>query len=181
MNRTAGSQKSVLAKKKHLLYPNLVFEKRLDVRQDENILNFWMGMAQAGWVSPRTVVQGSGLDYDSEMATIGQDAGQIARNQLLMQSLGIGEEGGAGGAGSPMGGVGIGSVAGEGLGGLGREGGEGKVPPGGAGGTEGPASKATFDFLRRRITASELPPNIKAEIDVLLKDNSSIDLFVKGE
>jgi hypothetical protein len=177
MTRTAGQQRSRVKKKKHLLYPHLQFEKRLDVRQDENILNLWMQMAQMGWVSTRTVVQGAGLDFDSEMSTIGQDAAQLMRNQLLMQSMGGGEEGGGGG-GAPMGGIGIGPDAG---GGMGPEGGEGKGPgaPGSAGGDTGPAS-ATARPTRRKITAATLPADIKGEIEALLKDDGSVDMFVKG-
>lgn len=178
MTRTAGMQRSRVKKKKHLMYPHLQFEKRLDVRQDENILNLWIQMASMGWVSPRTIVQGAGLDYDSEMSTIGQDAAQIMRNQLLMQSLGGGEGGGGGGGGSPMGGIGIGDEAGGGMN-LGPEGGEGAGAPGSAGG-EGASSKATVKSQNRLITASELPPDVRKEIDTLNQSESSVDFFVKG-
>jgi hypothetical protein len=178
MNRVAGAQRSKVKKKKHLLYPQLQFEKRLDVRQDENILNLWIQMASMGWVSPRTIVQGAGLDYDSEMATIGQDAAQIMRNQLLMQSLGGGEGGpGGGGGGSPMGGIGIGPDA---TTGLGPEGGEGKGAPGSAGGETGPGSKATVKSQQRKITAAGLPPDIRGEIEALVKDDGNVEIFVKG-
>jgi hypothetical protein len=175
MGKTAAQQRSKVKKKKHLLYPQIQFEKRLDVRQDENILNLWLQMAQMGWVSPRTVVSGAGLDYDSEMATIGSDAPQIMRNQLLMQSMG-GGEGGGGGGGAPMGGIGIGPEAG---GGLGPEGGEG-VPPGGAGGDTGPGSKANVRSQQRKITAASLPPDIRGEIEALVKDDGNVEIFVKG-
>lgn len=178
MQRTAGQQRSKVKRKKHLLFPTLNFEKRLDVRQDENILNFWMSLVSMGAVSPRTVVQGAGLDYDNEMATIGQDAAQIARNQLLMQSLGIGEEGGGGGGALP-GGMGIGDVGEGGGPGLGPEGGEGSAP-GSAGGTEGPGSSASVKPRHRRITAAELPPLIAKDIDAIMKTEGAIDLFVKG-
>jgi hypothetical protein len=177
MNRTAGAQRSKVKKNKHLLYPTIQFEKRLDVRQDENILNLWLQMAQAGWVSPRTVVQGAGLDYDSEMATIGEDAAGIMRNQLLMQAMG-GGEGGGGGGGSPMGGIGIGPDAT----GLGPEGGEGAAP-GMGGGDPGPAAggpKATVKSQQRKITASSLPGDIRGEIEALIRDDGNVDIFVKG-
>lgn len=177
MNRTAGAQRSKVKKNKHLLYPTIQFEKRLDVRQDENILNLWLQMAQAGWVSPRTVVQGAGLDYDSEMATIGEDAAGIMRNQLLMQAMG-GGEGGGGGGGSPMGGIGIGPDAT----GLGPEGGEGAAP-GMGGGDTGPAAggpKATVKSQQRKITASSLPGDIRGEIEALIRDDGNVDIFVKG-
>jgi hypothetical protein len=177
MNRVAGAQRSKVKKKKHLLYPQLQFEKRLDVRQDENILNLWIQMASMGWVSPRTIVQGAGLDYDSEMATIGQDAASIMRNQLLMQSLG-GGEGGGGGGGSPMGGIGIGPDAGTGLG---PEGGEGKGAPGSAGGETGAGGpKATVQSQQRKIVAASLPPDIRGEIEALVRDDGNVDIFVRG-
>lgn len=179
MRRTAGMQRSKVKRKKHLLFPTLNFEKRLDVRQDENILNFWMQLVGMGAVSPRTVVQGAGLDYDNEMSTIGQDAAQIARNQLLMQSLGVGEEGGPGGGGGGggilPGGMGIGDEAG---GGMGPEGGEGSAP--GMGGGES-APKATARPRQRRITAADLPPHIAKEIDTLMRDDNSVEFFVQAK
>jgi len=177
MHRTA-SRRSRLKKDKHLLYPRLQFEKRLDVRQDENILNLWVQLANMGWVSPRTVVQGAGLDFDIEQSAVSSDAKTIAENQLYMQSLGIGEggEGGpiAGGPSMPplglMGEMPVGEMASPGGGEAGA--------PGSAGGETGPAS-AAFSPQHRKIVG-KLPYEVKKEIEKLVTSHESIDLFVRG-
>lgn len=74
-----------------------------------------------------------------------------------------------------MGGIGIGPDAG-----LGPEGGEGKGPgaPGSEGGDSGPAS-ATVKSKSRKITASALPPDVRQEIEALVRDDLSVDIFVR--
>jgi len=78
-----------------------------------------------------------------------------------------------------MGGIGIGDEAG-GEGGLGPEGGEGKGAPGSAGGDTGPGSKATVKSQQRKIIASQLPPDVRGEIDALVRDDSSVEILVRG-
>lgn len=178
MNRIASSD-SKLNQKKRLLYPNLQFEKRLDVRQDENILNFWMQMADKGWVSPRSVVQGSGLDYDSEQSTIAKDINKIVRNSLLAQQVGGQQGGGAGGV-PGIGGVGgePGMEPGEGGVGVGAPEGEGPTPPGGAGG-ESPAAATKPSRLKK--LAEEESKTIAELINCdLQKLEKNTDLFVRG-
>lgn len=182
MEKTAGTAQSKLKKGKHLLYPHLQFEKRLDVRQDEAILRFWSELAAKGWISPRSVVQGAGLDYDAEMSTISQDAALIAKNQILMQSLG-GEEGGGGGGGGgvPLGGIGVGEDAGSGMGmgqGVGEEAGEGAGAPGSAGGMSKAPASAVRDLMRKTASYEHLPGDIATEIRGLLVDNDRTDTFV---
>lgn len=187
MTRTAATQKSKVKRSKHLLYPHLQFEKRLDVRQDEAILRFWMELAGKGWISPRSVVQGAGLDYDAEMSSIAQDAALIAKNQLLMQSI-SGEEGGAaGGGGMPMGGLGIGEDAGggEGIGlpaGAGGEAGEGAGAPGSgpAGGLGGTPASSVKDVMRK-LADHHLPEQIAKDVAQFVGTaDTKTDIFVKG-
>jgi len=185
MNKQGETNKSRVHKGKHLLYPHLQFEKRLDVRQDEAILRFWSELAQKGWISPRSVVQGAGLDYDAEMATIGQDAALIARNQLLMQSISGDEGGGGGGGGVPMGGMGLGEEGGEGIGigpggGAGLESGEGSGAPGSAGGMSKAPASAVRDMMRKVSSYGALPDDVKNSIDAILgRDDTNINHFIK--
>jgi hypothetical protein len=208
MHRIAGGETSKVNKRKRLLYPNLQFEKRLDVRQDENILTFWMSMAEKGWISPRSVVQGSGLDYDSEQSTIAQDINKIVRNSLLAQQVGGGAEGGGGAAG----GVGVAPPAGEegqeGGVGVGAPGEGGQTPPGGAGGEtpsaatkEAPFTKQAakddsdnpedkpvvpFDKTINFIEDKEEKPKPKTAVEALIEReidslDKRTDLFVTGK
>lgn len=187
MEKLGATNKSRLQKGKHLLYPHLNFEKRLDVRQDEAILRFWSELAMKGWISPRSVVQGAGLDYDSEMATIGQDAALIARNQLLMQAV-SGEEGGGGGGGAPMGGMGLGEGEGIGMGpgGLGaglpgEEKGEGAGAPGSAGGMSKAPASAVRDVMRRTADLSHIPEEVAQDIrSILVAKDTNTKVFVEG-
>lgn len=184
MNKTAASYRSKVKKKKHLLYPNIQFEKRLDVRQDEAILQFWTSLAEKGWISPRTVVQGAGLDYDAEQATVGQDAAKIVKNQMLMQAATPQEGGGMGGMGGLAGGLagGMGGAPGEGMPGApgGAEGGPGlepeggPVPPGGAGGESGAAASVDRE---RIIKLATIPEPIQREL-IELSTETAPDLFV---
>lgn len=175
MSRQGAQRSKYSKKKKILLYPQLVFDKRLDVRQDENILRMWMEMAEKGWISPRTVVHGAGLDFDTEQTTFASDASKLMRNQMLMNVVtGEGGPGGGGGMGMgipPMGG------GGEGEGGMpagGDEAGEGAGAPG-SGGGEGPASAGARSD--RKITA--LPDYIQKDIESWSSDTRG-DLFTGG-
>jgi hypothetical protein len=184
MSKVAATAKSRVQKGKHLLYPHLQFEKRLDVRQDEAILRFWSELAQKGWISPRSVVQGAGLDYDAEMATLGQDAATIAKNQLLMSSLGGGKGPGGGGLGLPLG-LGLGPGPGE----IkpapktppGEEVGQGAGAPGSAGGLSQPAS-VVRDIMRKTADLQNIPEEIACDIRAILSmDDTNTHIFVEGK
>lgn len=156
MSRRGARQHSRVQKKKVLLFPQLVFDKRLDVRQDENILRMWMEMAEKGWISPRTVVHGAGLDFDSEQTSFAADASKLMRNRMLMQVV-TGE--GAGGGGGMGGGVGI-PPMGMGEGGVSAPSGEGEEAGEGAGAPGSGAEAARGES--RKITA--LPSEIEREV-----------------
>lgn len=174
MHRSGAKMRSRISKNnKYLLYPRLQFEKRLDIRQDENIISLWKEMADKGWVSPRTIVQGSGLDFDAEQSSIGQDAAKLVKNKLIMQSFGVGQEQ----TPPPLfGGPPSGGEIGGGIPPLAPY---EPTAPGAAGGETGPAS-ATVHVDRRKITAETLPDFIKKEIDILMRSSDSIDLFIRG-
>lgn len=164
MIRTAAYA-SKLNNQKKLLYPRLIFEKRLDVRQDGEILSFWAELANRGWVSARTVVQGAGLDYEDEQSKVRSDAAGLMQNQLVMQSLGAGEEG------APMGGIGLGPAGGEGDAsalGIGTPGPDAAPPPGGAPGSAGATSKAS----RNTVLENKL-------LDTVI-DDDRVDLFTRA-
>lgn len=175
----ANDKRSQVHPKMKLIYPTIEWEKRLDVRQDEAILGIWQALAEKGWISPRSVVQGAGLDYDSEMATFAADMKHIIKNTAIMGTL---SEGGGG-----IGGGGAGLLAG-------ALGGGGEGPPGGAGGPpgsegdmageghgapgSGPMTGPTASRRRRRkITAAELPPDVKREVQKVLSDSGSENFY----
>lgn len=180
MYKAAGDENSRVYKKKKLLYPTVEFEKRLDTRQDESILRFWLEMVDKGMVSPRTVVHGAGLDYKTEQATIASDANMIMRNALIMKQI---TEGGAGGGGGGGGGVGIvppGMEGEEGGIGIGAPG-EGSTPPGGAGGI-GPGGASTRRKTMKKRSLKSLPPEVASEVDILnsLGDKEDPNFLVEG-
>lgn len=168
MRKEGASRRSRIAKNKYLLYPRLQFEKRLDVRQDDNILSIWRELADKGWVSPRSVVQGAGLDFDAEMSMILQDTPKMIKNKVLMDMAGVGGEKDQL-SGFPAGGIPPIGMAEPGAPG------SAEVPP-----PEGPAPAASVRSEHRRITASALPEFIQRELEVLMNTPDSVDLFIRG-
>lgn len=175
MTRQAGMIRSKVKKKKVLLYPQLVFDKRLDVRQDENILRLWTEMAEKGWVSPRTVVHGAGLDFDTEQTSFAADASKLMRNKILTQALSPdGPTGGGmgGGIGIPA----MGAGEGEGMGtpsGAGDEAGEGAGAPG--------SGNAAYVKSQNRVITAEhvkhMPSDVREDFRTITGLESQTDLF----
>jgi hypothetical protein len=106
--REAAAYESNLKPGHVLVYPKLQFTKRLDVRQDEAILRLWVEMYKQGLISARSLVNGAGLDFDSEQASIQKDAPVIAANKVLtqVQSMESDELAGLVGTAAPVGGGG---------------------------------------------------------------------------
>lgn len=173
MQKHGGTMRSKVNRSKKLLYPKLQFQKRLDVRQDDNVLRMWADMVEKGYVSPRSLVQGAGLDFDTEMASIAKDAGQVAKAKILMSVLEQGSKAPGGLAGAT--GIGSGLVSGEGdasaLEGEGGEAGEGAGAPGSAGGDTGPAAAASTK--RQRRVLGKLPPAIRADIRAIERESDA--------
>jgi hypothetical protein len=162
---------------KKLMYPEIEWDMRLDVRQDETILNLWSQMADKGWVSPRSVVQGAGLDWDSEQATFSADAHEIVRNMAIMQAAGN-TGGPGGGAGAMLGAMNAASPPTDD--GVGAEVGEGTGAPGSNDGLS--ARTQSREEFAREVTATVgvTKDEILNDVDYIDRNRDTTDFFTRA-